>query len=151
MVEPEAASRQITTKNEGGGIVAGSIVALPASHVAKTCPMVKRPGGRIALRDFKEDGLHAQPGKAAQMQINKLPANAFPASGGGYRNRENLRFTCSDPGQNKPDRRPPYASPMSDYVSFGQQSCKLVLAPGTMERLCVQRRKGGGIHGTGFR
>jgi hypothetical protein len=122
-------SRQITTQDEGGNALAVVIITFAPSYVAKTCASVKGARRPIVLGDFEEYGVHAEPGKSPQMQIQKLSADSFPAPHDGHRNGEDLPLPCNDAGQNEPDGRAPYARAMGYDISLGEQRCELALAP----------------------
>ena len=71
-------SREITTEDESASTVAGSVIAFPASYVAKTRPLVERPSRPIVFGNFKKNGVHSEAGKPAQMQIEESPTHSFP-------------------------------------------------------------------------
>lgn len=144
-------SREITTEDESASTVAGSVIAFPASYVAKTRPLVERPSRPIVFGNFKKNGVHSEAGKPAQMQIEESPTHSFPPPDGSYRNRQDFCFARGGAGEDKTRDPASDAGAMSNDIFLGEQCCEFALAPAPTKRPCMQRRECGGITGVRFR
>jgi hypothetical protein len=94
---------KLPPQHQGGArfVALARIVALAAPDLAETGPGVEAARCRVVLLDLEKDGVHAETGEAAQMQVEQRTPHAAPAPGRRNGNREYLRLAGGEARQDE--------------------------------------------------
>ena len=144
-VHYQARSRRSTSAAWRALALALRVVARPAADLAKSRAGVELARRLVILVHFEEHGAHAEPGEAAQMQVEQPARQPAPAPGARHRDGENLRLVGGAARHDEADAAASARRAIRDHVAVGQQLLEFLLAPAAIERGRMQRGERGRV------